>query len=403
MRAVTPAFAAACRTRLGSMYREIVGVEAVPHDPWQQLRGAIEAVLRSWDGDRARSYREREGIDDAIGTAVVVQAMVFGNASADSATGVLFTRDPASGERSLYGDILFGAQGEDVVAGSRAAEPVGVLDERLPAVAAELRRYADVLERHYRDACDIEFTIERGRLWLLQNRVAKRTARAALRMAIDMAEDADFPLSRAEAVARVADILADPPLMTSERTGEVRLVARGLPASPGLAAGVIATSAESAVDRSDRGQTVLLVRTETSPDDVHGMARSAGILTATGGVACHAAVVARGWDIPAVVGASGVIVHDGTVRHRGPDLRRGRRCCPSTDRRGEVFEGFVDGVRVVVPEAATLLGWANDLGIAIGEGRAGRWVAAGTGSAAQRMRSARRPRTRCARCRSRAS
>ena len=219
------------------MFRDVVGDDDVPEDPWLQLRHAIEAVFRSWDSHRAMAYREREGISADLGTAVVVQAMVFGNRGPDSATGVLFTRDPATGEDVLYGDVLFGAQGEDVVAGTHATEPIAVLDDRLPRVAAELRSVAHLLERHHRDACDIEFTIEEGRLWLLQNRIAKRGAQSALRMAIEMAEDPDFPLSRAEAVERVRDILADPPSVMREARIDLPVVARGLGASPGLVIG----------------------------------------------------------------------------------------------------------------------------------------------------------------------
>ena len=189
---------------------------SVPDDPWAQLRLAIEAVFRSWNSDRARAYRAKEGIPDDLGTAVVVQAMVFGNRGPDSATGVLFTRNPATGERALYGDVMFDAQGEDVVAGTHATEPIAVLDERMPAVAAELRAHADRLERHYADMCDIEFTIEDGRLWLLQVRVGKRSPQAALRIAVDMAEDDAFPLSRADAVERVRPLLADPPRARNE-------------------------------------------------------------------------------------------------------------------------------------------------------------------------------------------
>ena len=191
----TGAFAAACRARLEAMFRETVGAD-VPDDPWAQLRQAVEAVFRSWNGDRARAYRSKEGIPDDLGTGVVVQAMVFGNRGPDSGTGVLFTRNPATGERALYGDVMFDAQGEDVVAGTHATEPISVLDERMPAVAGELRAHADRLERHYADMCDIEFTIEDGRLWLLQVRVGKRSPQAALRIAVDMAEDGSFPLSR---------------------------------------------------------------------------------------------------------------------------------------------------------------------------------------------------------------
>jgi pyruvate,orthophosphate dikinase len=359
-----PRFADSCRARLGTMYRDIVG-EAAPDDPWAQLRGAIEAVFRSWESPRACAYRDREGIPSDLGTAVVVQAMVFGNRGPRSATGVVFTRDPATGENILYGDILFNAQGEDVVAGTHATEPISVLDERMPAVAAQLRSYAGRLERHFRDVCDIEFTIEEGRLWLLQNRIGKRTAQAACRVAVEMAEDVSFPLSRAEAVERVAALLSDPPRTATERPADALVIATGLGASPGLASGAIATSAEAAVRMADAGSEVLLVRAETSPDDVHGMARAAGILTATGGLASHAAVVARGWDIPAVVGAAAVVVSDGLVTIGERSYREGDTLTIDGSS-GEVFAGSIHSRTTIVPEAVVLIGWARDLGISIG-------------------------------------
>jgi pyruvate, orthophosphate dikinase len=364
------AFAGSCRARLESMYRDIVGAAVVPEDPWQQLREAIEAVFRSWDSPRARAYRDREGINHELGTAVVVQAMVFGNRSPDSGTGVLFTRDPATGARTLYGDVLFGAQGEDVVAGRHVTQPVSVLDERLPEVAERLRAYAELLERHHADICDIEFTIEDGRLWLLQNRVGKRSAQAALRAAVEMAEDPAFPLSRSRAVERVAHLLADPPMTIALGNASAPVVATGLPASPGVTSGAIATSPASALAMAEAGRAVILVRTATSPDDVHGMSRAAGILTTTGGLASHAAVVARGWDIPAVVGATGVQVEDGLVRIGQLELREGD-VLSIDGSTGEVFGGAVEGVPTVVPEAATLLAWAADLGVEVRMPRGG--------------------------------
>jgi pyruvate,orthophosphate dikinase len=357
-----PAFAASCRARFEAMYRDIVGVDRVPEDPWQQLRGAVEAVFRSWNSDRARTYRRREGIPDDLCTAVTVQAMVFGNRGPTSGTGVLFTRNPATGEPVLYGDVMFDAQGEDVVAGTHRTEPIAVLEERLPEVARELRAYAERLERHYRDLCDIEFTIEDGRLWLLQCRVGKRSPQAALRIAVDMATDPDFPLSREEAVRRVAHLLVDPPRRTTERRDAGPPIARGLGASPGIAAGEIATSPEAAIAAADAGRPVVLVRPETSPDDVHGMARAVGILTATGGLASHAAVVARGWGIPAVVGAADVVVEDGTVLIGGRPFREGD-LITIDGTTGEIFAGAVAGESEIVPEAATLLAWARELGI----------------------------------------
>ena len=373
--ATTGAFAAACRARLEAMFRQTVGAE-VPDDPWAQLRQAIEAVFRSWNGDRARAYRSKEGIADDLGTGVVVQAMVFGNRGLDSGTGVLFTRNPATGERALYGDVMFDAQGEDVVAGTHATEPISVLDERMPAVAEDLRAHADRLERHYADMCDIEFTIDDGRLWLLQVRVGKRSPQAALRIAVDMADDDAFPLSRADAVERVRSLLADPPTRSTSRSSILRPLITGLPASPGTASGEVATTPEAAVEAAAAGRPVILVRSETSPDDVHGMAKAAGILTAKGGLASHAAVVARGWGIPAVVGASAIQVGDRWVAIGDRRFRAGDTITIDGGS-GEVFEGAIPGTTEPVPEAATLLRWARELDIPIAEEGAAREATAG--------------------------
>ncbi|HEX5828363.1 MAG TPA: pyruvate, phosphate dikinase [Candidatus Limnocylindrales bacterium] len=357
------AFAADCHARFRATYADVVG-EPAPDEPWAQLRGAIEAVFRSWNSDRAVAYRRREGIPDDLGTGVTVQAMVFGNRGADSGTGVLFTRNPATGEHAPYGDVLFDAQGEDVVAGTHRTATLGDLHARMPTVAAELRRYADVLERHFRDCCDIEFTIERGRLWMLQTRVGKRTPQAALRMAVEMAEDPAFPLTREEAVRRVAPLLAHPPTVETDRGVAGPPLAVGLGASPGIAAGEIALTADAAVEAAAHGADVILVRPETSPDDVHGMGASRGILTATGGFASHAAVVARGWGIPAVVGAAAVAFVEEGVRIGGRVLAPGE-VITIDGATGEVFEGASAGVRRPVPEVAVLLGWARGLGIRV--------------------------------------
>jgi pyruvate,orthophosphate dikinase len=359
-----PGFAADCRSRFETMFRDIVGVDEVPADPWLQLRSAVEAVFRSWNSERARAYREREGIPGDLGTAVTVQAMVFGNLGEGSGTGVLFTRDPATGAPVLYGDVLFDAQGEDVVAGTHRTEPIAALDERLPEVGRQLREHARRLEHHHRDVCDIEFTIERGVLWMLQCRIGKRSPRAALRIALDMAQDPAFPLSRDEAVHRVAGILADPPTVVTERAEAGPALATGLAASPGVAAGEIAVTPEGAVAAANAGRPVILVREETSPDDVHGMARAAGVLTSTGGLASHAAVVARGWGIPAVVGASAVVVEADGVQI-GDRLFAVGDSITIDGGTGEVFAGVAAGVTAVVPEAATLLAWAGELGIEI--------------------------------------
>jgi pyruvate,orthophosphate dikinase len=368
-------FAANCRARFEAQYRSVVGVDEVPADPWAQLRGAVEAVFRSWMGDKALSYRRKEGIPEELGTGVTVQAMVFGNRSIDSGTGVLFTRDPATGENALYGDVMFNAQGEDVVAGTHLTEPVSCLDHRMPEVGRELREYAHLLERHHRDLCDIEFTIEHGRLWMLQVRVGKRTPQAALRIAKEMAEDPDFPLTRDEAVRRVAGILADPPTYVTQRATDVHVLTTGLAACPGVATGEVVTTPEEAVRVADAGRPVILVRAETSPDDVHGMARATGILTSKGGFVSHAAVVARGWNIPAVVGASAVTVEAEAILIGGTRISVGKTISIDGGT-GEVFEGAIGGERAVVPEAAVLLAWAAELGIPTGAPAAPEAVAA---------------------------
>jgi pyruvate,orthophosphate dikinase len=364
------AFARSCRDRFDRSFRAIVGVADVPADPWRQLRLAIEAVFRSWNSDRARAYRGKEGIPDDLGTAVTVQAMVFGNRGTTSASGVLFTRNPATGEPTLYGDVMFDAQGEDVVAGTHPTEPIAALDERMPAVAAELRGYATRLERHYADLCDIEFTIEDGKLWMLQVRVGKRSPQAALRIALDMAMDETFPLSRADAVERVAALLAHPPTTATVRSSFVLPLVTGLPASPGMASGPIVTTPEAAQAAAEGGRPAILVRAETSPDDVHGMARAAGVLTSRGGLASHAAVVARGWGIPAVVGASAIEVRDGQVVVGDRVLADGQ-VITIDGSSGEVFDGTVPGTTEIVPEVQTILGWARELGIPVGEDSAG--------------------------------
>jgi pyruvate,orthophosphate dikinase len=246
---------------------------------------------------------------------------------------------------------------------------VSHLVERMPGVAAELHRYAQLLEHHYADARDIEFTIERGRLWMLQDRTAKRTDAAALRMAVEMAEHPEFALDRAAAVERVLGILSDPPMHVAQGADAGEPLTKGLGVSPGLVCGEICLAADDAVAAAEAGRDVILVRSETSPDDVHGMARARGILTSTGGFASHAAVVARDWNKPAVVGASDVVAGDGSVSIGGRVLESGALITIDGST-GEVFEGKAAGVQEVIPEARILLGWARELGIAIPEGAA---------------------------------
>ncbi|HXF36462.1 MAG TPA: pyruvate, phosphate dikinase [Actinomycetota bacterium] len=288
------------------IYREHVG-EDFPQDPRVQLRLAIEAVFKSWNGKRARDYRRQNRIPDDLGTAVNVVAMVFGNRGMDSGTGVAFTRDPATGERLPYGDYLPNAQGEDVVAGIRNTLPLAKLQELDPTSYRGLREVMDTLERHYRDMCDIEFTIERGKLWILQTRVGKRTAFAEWVMAFDMLEegliDEDTALLRVDA-NRLEELFKR--VIAREALERAEPIAHGLNASPGAASGKVVFSADEAEAWARRGERVILVRTETTPDDYHGMIASQGILTSRGGTNSHAAVVARGEGIPAVCGAEGI-------------------------------------------------------------------------------------------------
>jgi pyruvate,orthophosphate dikinase len=283
-----------------------------PQDPWVQLEMAIEAVFRSWNNERAVVYREREKIPHDLGTACNVQAMVFGNMGDDSGTGVAFTRDPATGEKVLYGEFLPNAQGEDVVAGIRTPLPLSALRERMPEVYQQFLEIADRLERHYRDMMDLEFTIERGKLWMLQCRVGKRTGRAAVKIAVDMVHEG--LIGRDEAVLRVSPSHLDQVLHPhlDERalaTGEYPLIAQGLGASPGAASGRAMFDARRAIEHG-KTEPVILVRPETNPDDVGGMLASKGILTARGGITSHAAVVARGFGIPCVVGCEAISVDE---------------------------------------------------------------------------------------------
>jgi pyruvate, orthophosphate dikinase len=295
----------------------------VPEDPHEQLQLAIEAVFRSWNGQRARAYRKVEGIPDDLGTAVNVQAMVAGNLGDDSATGVAFTRDPATGEPVAYGDWLQGAQGEDVVAGIRHPEPLATMKDTFPEAARELAQHLHTLEQHYRDMCDIEFTIERGKLWMLQTRVGKRAAAAALRMAVDMVEEGLIDAD--EAVRRVRPEQLEALLHPRFAHAVLDPLTTGLAASPGAAVGEIVLDSHEAVLRASAGRDVILVRPETSPDDVEGMVASKGLLTSRGGLVSHAAVVARGFGIPAVCGASQLNIDSkaGTVSINGTVLQDG--------------------------------------------------------------------------------
>ncbi|MBX7097722.1 MAG: pyruvate, phosphate dikinase [Myxococcaceae bacterium] len=279
-----------------------------PDDPHEQLQLAIEAVFRSWKGKRAQDYRKAAGISDDLGTAVNIITMVFGNLGDGSATGVATTRNVSDGGPSLEGDYLLNAQGEDVVAGTRETRPIEALANDMPAVAAQLKKYATTLERHFRDVQDVEFTVERGTLWMLQTRDAKRTARAAVRIAVSLAKEKR--ISREEAVQRVkpehVDFYLHPqfdPQAVKQAKAQGRLVATGLNVSPGAATGVLAFDADTAERLAKQNKAVVMIRAETKPDDVHGLLAAKGVITSRGGRTSHAALVARQFGKPAVVGA----------------------------------------------------------------------------------------------------
>jgi pyruvate, orthophosphate dikinase len=332
-----------------------------PQNPTDQLRGAIEAVFRSWNGPRAIAYRERERIAHDLGTAVNVQAMVFGNRDDNSGTGVGFTRDPATGEKGAYGDFLVNAQGEDVVAGIRNTEPISELKKQFPKVHAKLLKIFSRLESHYSDMCDTEFTIEQGKLWMLQTRVGKRTGAAALKMAVDMVRASDLGISKAEAVTRITEDHLDSVLHPQFSGSGYAVWAKGLGASPGAAVGQIYFSADDAAAAAARGEQVVLVRSETSPEDVHGMLASEGILTARGGLVSHAAVVARGWGKPAVVGAEVLRLGERTVSAGGVTLSEGDWVSLDGGA-GIVVAGQVP-LTPAKPTAAfaTVLSWADEI------------------------------------------
>lgn len=342
--------------------------KAFPEDPFQQLEMAIEAVFRSWNNERAVIYREREKIPHDLGTACNVQAMVFGNMGDDSGTGVAFTRNPSTGERELYGEFLPNAQGEDVVAGVRTPLPLSALHDRMPEVYQQFLEIAERLERHYRDMMDLEFTVERGRLWMLQCRVGKRTGRAAVKIAVDMAQEG--LIGRDEAILRVQpshlDQLLHPHL--DERalaTGEYPLLAQGLGASPGAASGRAVFDSKRAMEQG-KHEPVILVRPETNPDDVGGMLASKGILTARGGMTSHAAVVARGFGIPCVAGCEAISVdeHENlfTVEVNGETLTVCEGDYISIDgSTGKVYKGAVPTEEPELsPELHTLLKWTDE-------------------------------------------
>ncbi len=352
-------------------FKEVVRKETgrdFPQDPYEQLRLAIQAVFESWNNPRAVAYREYYKIPHDLGTAVNVQTMVFGNMGEDSGSGVAFTRNPATGEKELYGEYLPNAQGEDVVAGIRTPLKIADLKERFPEIYRQLEEIARRLELHYKDVQDIEFTVERGKLYMLQTRAGQRTAQAAVKVAVDLALEGI--ISREEAVRRVkpaqVEELLKPrfdPEAKAAAAAEGRLLARGVNASPGAAVGQAVFDADTAVEWAQAGREVILVRTETNPDDVHGMIAARGVLTARGGATSHAAVVARGLGKPAVVGCEALAIdeHGRLFTVNGVVVREGDHI--SIDgTTGEVFLGAIPTVEQSFAEQTelrTLLEWAD--------------------------------------------
>jgi pyruvate,orthophosphate dikinase len=334
-----------------------------PEEPWEQLRQAVLAVFHSWNTPRAKAYRRSNKISDELGTAVNVQAMVFGNVGPDSASGVAFTRNPNTGARDLFGEYLVNAQGEDVVAGIRTPQPVSALagDPNFVAAYRELQAIAARLEGHYTDMQDVEFTIEHGKLWMLQTRTGKRTAPAAVRIAVEMAEVG--LIDRKTAVLRVQpaqlDQLLHPRIDESQL---VKTIATGLPASPGAATGLVVFDPMEAKSRGEAGEAVILVRMETSADDFPGMERSRGILTAHGGMTSHAAVVARGMGKPAVTGCGEIVIDEaaGLFDADGVAVRAGEELTIDGST-GRVILGRVKTVEPILTDGIdTLLTWADD-------------------------------------------
>jgi pyruvate,orthophosphate dikinase len=344
-----------------SLFKKEMGYD-FPQDVWKQLKMAILAVFESWNNPRAITYRNLNKIPHTLGTAVNVQAMVFGNMGEDSGTGVAFTRNPSTGEKRFYGEFLVNAQGEDVVAGIRTPQPIEKLKKVMPSIYNQLYKIQQKLEKHFRDMQDIEFTIEKGKLFLLQTRTGKRTASAAVKIAVDMVKEG--LISKEEAIKRIDPQVLDQLLHpTIDPSSKPKAIAKGLAASPGAAVGEVVFTAEEAIQEAEKGKEVVLVRKETSPEDVGGMAASKGILTSTGGLTSHAAVVGRGMGKPCVVGCGEIVVNEkeGYFKVGNQVIKRGDYI--SID--GSTGEVFLDKVKLVKPkltgEFATLMKWADSL------------------------------------------
>lgn len=345
------------------IYKQETG-EEFPQNPQTQLMEAVRAVFRSWNNERAVLYRKLNDIPDNLGTAVNVQAMVFGNMGDDSCTGVAFTRNPASGKRELFGEFLINAQGEDVVAGIRTPQPISEMKENFPDVYSEFERIAALLERHYTDVQDMEFTVEKNKLYMLQTRNAKRTAQAAVKIAVDMEQEG--LIDKETAVMRIDPSQIDQLLhhrFDEEALKSAKPMAKGLPASPGAACGAVYFDAASAEAAFDRGEKVVLVRQETSPEDLAGMVAAEGIMTSRGGMTSHAAVVARGMGKCCVAGCSEVIVDEIAKSMKSGDIIIGEGDYISIDgNTGNVYPGRI---ATVAPEMsgdfAKVMTWADEI------------------------------------------
>lgn len=346
-------------------YKKLIKREAgqdFPQDPMEQLFMSIYAVFNSWNNDRAVVYRRINKIPDELGTAVNIQAMVFGNMSNDSGTGVAFTRNPSTGEKKLYGEYLINAQGEDVVAGIRTPQPIAALAKDMPAIYGQFEEICGRLDKHYRDMQDIEFTVERGKLWILQTRNGKRTAQAAIKVAVDMVNEA--LITREEAVLRIEPGQLDHLLHRRiDPEAKLDIVARGLPASPGAASGMIVFDADLAEKLGQDGKKLVLVRTETTPDDIHGILYAQGILTSRGGMTSHAAVVARGMGKPCVCGCEALQIDYDNNEMRIGDLVLKQGDIISVDgSTGNVIVGTVPMIDPgLSPEFLQLLEWADGI------------------------------------------